>query len=543
MPSTRMGRTRAAAAMAAVAVVAAACSSGTRSSATETPRPGGVLRIGIVRPASLDPALARSPDQLLVASFLFTAPTTLDAGTSEVRPGVASHWSSSADQRHWDFALTRTAHFADGRTVTAADVKYTLERIAAKGSRSAVLFGLAHVSGFKAFAVDGTAIGLSGVTTPATDRVHFDLDQPDADLPAILANPAFGIVPREAVESHGPGPAFADRPTGNGMWVLADRTSDRLHLTPAGTQSGYLDAIDISLFGDEASAYAAFRAGQLDVSPLPRGNVAGASGATGATGAIGATHVVTHAYLAEEFYGFNFRDPKLDNSRLREAVVKAVDATGIIDAAYGASARPFDGVVPDGVPGHQSDPCGVACRSDRDAARALLVAAYGTVGSPALAIDYDTSATDRVQQQVAQALAADLQAVGITVSLRPHPAAEYTGFLATGKQEVFRLGWVAAFARPDAFLEPLFRSAMATNLTGFASPTVDGLLTAARSGEDEGARLRAAREAERRVLAAFPVLPIGQVQLLSAVAPTVRGLTFSALGVFDASTVWLAAKA
>src|SRR3954467_9847810 len=49
------------------ATVLVACPSSKKSSSSATPKRGGTLRIGIVSPASLDPAVARTRDELLVA--------------------------------------------------------------------------------------------------------------------------------------------------------------------------------------------------------------------------------------------------------------------------------------------------------------------------------------------------------------------------------------------------------------------------------------------------------------------------------------------
>src|ERR1019366_1802936 len=102
----------------------------------------------------------------VLASELFTPLTTYDPKTLEPRPGLAASWTVSADQRQWDFGLRPGITFANGRPITADDVKYTLERIARKGSGSPGTDELTLVTGYKAFAVDGTATALAGVTVP-----------------------------------------------------------------------------------------------------------------------------------------------------------------------------------------------------------------------------------------------------------------------------------------------------------------------------------------------------------------------------------------
>src|SRR5215213_10464 len=120
-------------------VLLVACSGGGEPSAVRRGAdepPPGVLRVGIERPQSLDPAQARTPSELLVAEQLFDGLTAYDAETLAVQPALAVRWQASPDQKRWDFTLRPGAMFANGRAITPADVKYSLDRIAKKGSAS-----------------------------------------------------------------------------------------------------------------------------------------------------------------------------------------------------------------------------------------------------------------------------------------------------------------------------------------------------------------------------------------------------------------------
>src|SRR5215213_7050258 len=144
-------RLRLRAAGGAFLLLLAACSGGGQPSAVRRGAdepPPGVLRVGIERPQSLDPAQARTPSELLVADQLFDALTTYDPATFAIQPALAASWKASADQKKWDFTLRPGATFANGRPVTSGDVKFTLARIAKKGSASPAAAQLEGVSGF-----------------------------------------------------------------------------------------------------------------------------------------------------------------------------------------------------------------------------------------------------------------------------------------------------------------------------------------------------------------------------------------------------------
>ena len=489
------------------------------------PVEGGVLRVGVARIRSLDPAQAASPEEQLVAEQLFDALTTFDPASGAARPALAASWQGSPDQQHWDFTLRPGAHFSNGREVNSGDVKFTMERIARKGSTSPVAPLLQRVVGYRAFHDEGRAPGLAGITTPAPDRVRFDLDQPLAELPWVLGNPAFGIVPREAADA----PGFADRPVGSGPFTVRERRGDDIELSRVPGASGFLEGILFKVERDESSSYASFVRGRLDWTLVPPDRVEEASRRKPAD--------LARPYLGEVFYGFNLKNPKFADLRFREAVVRAVDREAIVKVIYGGTAKASSGVVAEGVPGHQPAACGEKCRHDPGRARDLLRQVFGTRTPPEVKIDFDE---DPTQEAIAKAIQANLREAGIPAGIRPHRYTDYLGFAQSGQQEIFRLGWVAPYPTADAFLSPLFTSGLPDNITGFSSPQVDRLLRTARAEPDEGRRIGMYQEAERLVMDQLPILPVAQFVTHALAAPNVRGLTVSALGTFDASQVWLA---
>ena len=75
--------------MLVAALVAAGCSSGSSGGGAGKPKRGGVLRIGVTSAASLDPAQARTVEQLLVADQLFDGLTAFDVKSKKVVPALA----------------------------------------------------------------------------------------------------------------------------------------------------------------------------------------------------------------------------------------------------------------------------------------------------------------------------------------------------------------------------------------------------------------------------------------------------------------------
>lgn len=453
-----------------------------------------MLRLAIERPEHLDPALARSVPQseMVVADLLFDGLTDL-----------AEDWTADDELPVWTFRLRSDARFSDGRPVTAAAVVHTFDRVREEPS------GL------------GSSLleAVEAVTAPAADVVKITLRSPLATLPELLDSPLLGIVPTDS----GPvGDESFDRaPVGSGPFALVERrrVGDVLRLEPGEGRDVRLDAIELRLYDDLEEASAAVEAGEADWSLVPD-DQADRPG------------VEATPFSAQLFYGLNLASPALSDPRLREAIVLAVDREAVVAEAYGAA------VVPTSSPtGGSDDPCTGGCDHDPARARRLVDQVYPEGGVPTVGVDFDEGERQRA---VAAAIADDLRAVGVPVTLRPRAFSEYGRFVAGSDQEVFRLGWTALSTSPAAFLDPLFRSGSPENVMGLASDGVDAALDAAQAEADPEERAEKLAEAERLIMAEFPIVPLGQFQTLTRTSDRVHGLTMTLLGTFeDISQVWV----
>ncbi len=495
-------------------------------------RPGGVLRVGVVGLHSLDPLDAREPVDVMVADQVFDTLVSYDPKTLEPKAGLAAAWEANPEQTVFSFRLAEAARFHDGTPVTAADVKFTLERIAAKSSDSPLLAQLDAVTGFAAYR-DGSAPGLAGIEAPAVKLVVVRLDRPVATFPAALGHPGFGIVPQAKVTELGT--QFKDSPVGSGPFQVSAQSAGAIDLARAkrsgGPPAANLDGLRLVRFDTTDAAYQAFRSGAVDVAPVPPGHDPKELADRG--------RVEARPYLGVVFYAMNLKNPDLADGRLRQAISFAIDRQRIVDQVYKGEVDVASGLVAAGVPGRAADACGQGCVHDAGRARVLLGEAFPDGGIPEVAIDHDD---DPTQTAVAASIKADLDQVGVPSVTRPHPFAEYPQFLVSGQAELFRLGWVADYPSPDGFLTPLFSSTSPENLTGLASPEVDAALAAARA-EPDGARRQALyRDVEQKVLGQFVVVPVAQLEVRMAVAKGVQAFALNPLGSFDGATVGLAKK-
>lgn len=490
----------------------------------------GTLKVAVVGLKSLDPLEAREPVDVMVVDQLFDTLVVYEPKTFEPKPGLAS-WDVNPEQTQFTFRLAEGATFHDGSPVTAADVKYTLERIARKGSMSPLLAQLEPVAGYRAYAVDGTAPGLAGVEVPDAATVAIRLDHPFAEFPAALAHPGFGIVPRAAVEAQGAN--FRLGPVGSGPFRVGTVEEDRVVVNRFAEhrKAAKLATIDFVRFDDVDAAYRAFVAGDLDLAPVPPAAAGAAAEEYGRRG--------MGPYVGIVFYGMNLKSPDLARPELRQAVSLAIDRGKIVRDAYQSSVQLATGLVAQGVPGRAADACGDRCRHDPEAAKGLLASAFPGGAVPEIAVDFDA---DPTQTAVANSIKADLEAAGIPVVLRPHPFEEYGQFLVSGGAELFRLGWIANFPSADGFLTPLFQSTSPENLTGLASADIDARLAAAQAEDDPAKRQGLYREIEQRILEQFVVVPVAQLEIRQVVASRVKSFSLNPIGTFDGAAVTLSVE-
>ena len=253
--------------------------------------------------------------------------------------------------------------------ITAADVKFTLERIARKGSDSPLVTQLEAVSGFAAYNTAGTAPGLAGIETPDPATVVVRLDRPFSSFPSVLGHPGFGIVSKAAVERLGD--AFKQTPVGSGPFRRVE-SDERPDHAPSGRRASTLGPGRRYRLRRLQGRRRGLRrlAGRVD-RRLARPARPGQTDAARSYGRQGMS-----PYNGLVFYGLNLKSPDLADPRFREAISLAIDRRQIVDEVYQGSVALATGLVADGVPRRDGDACGERCRSDPDRSRQLLVEAF-----------------------------------------------------------------------------------------------------------------------------------------------------------------------
>ena len=486
--------------------------------ATPGPRAGGVLRFALTEPGGLDPARSEDTYQGLVIAQIFEGLVDLDSNLNVV-PALAKSWIVDSDGLGYHFLIRENARFQNGRPVAAEDVAWSFLR-AAKLPVTVAREHLAHIAGAHDV-MAGKAPTISGVRVDGPRAVTLTLAEPYAPFLNTLATPQMRIVPRESVEAAGAD--FDHQPVGSGPFELqAWRPGDRIILKANERHwkgRPYLDSIEIDVApGHDDGAFESFLKGDLDLASFGRAEQQRLPPGT---------PVVQRLEMAVTFLGLNLAEAPFDDPRVRRAAALSVDREAIV-AASGRVAVATRGSVPLGMVGGPSH--ALAPDRDVDQARRVLAEA-GHPGGRGLAMAHVwTNAMSPQTRATIQALAGNLEDVGIPV--RQH-AVSWRSLVETvdaGKAPAYLMTWVADTPDRDSFLGVLFHSRGSSNYLHYSDGEVDRLLAAASRQMDPMERIRLYDEVEKRVGAADVLIPLYSEETTFALRRGLKGVAVDPMG-------------
>ena len=165
--------------------------------AQERPVPGGTLKYGTVTEVpAIDPHVYVGSAGKVITEAVYTSLLGFNQ-KSELVPALAESWENP-DPRTYVFKLRRGVKFHKGQSLTAKDVKYSLERILDPATGATLRSNLLGIQ----------------IEIPDDYTVRIRLKEPDATLPVVLGMAESAILSEEwmrgkpniKVEANGTGP-------------------------------------------------------------------------------------------------------------------------------------------------------------------------------------------------------------------------------------------------------------------------------------------------------------------------------------------------
>ena len=221
--------------------------------AEDTPQHGGRLRVGFAVGSSndtLDPHKGTTAMDQSTCANMYNRLVSIGQDLAPV-PELAVSWEPDATSENWTFELREGVTFHDGRSFTAADAAYSIQRLIAPETASPASSILGDI--------DPSTVKADG------DRhINIGLFRPNADLPSILGDWHAVMVPLDQSDF-----AFGQA-VGTGPFVISEFSPGRRSLFRRNDSywrdaMPYADELENIPIPDQAARASALIAGEIDL--------------------------------------------------------------------------------------------------------------------------------------------------------------------------------------------------------------------------------------------------------------------------------------
>ena len=519
--------------LAALAVALPACSLGPDAPAALVPpapgpgvKAGGELRVGIVRPATIDPQLLDPSDTAaaLVVRTMCDPLVGADPSSRELRPGLAKAWRVLGEGTSVQVELKEGLRFSDGTPLAARDVVATFQRVVDPATVSPAARLVEKVAGYDDVRADKIEPqALYGVRAVSGDTVQVELTRGDAQWVNALTLPFAIPFPRDAASKPGfsaspvcVGPYRVAAPyTGSENEIRLVRVAGYEGTLPALTRAGagWADRVTFRIYASRADALKGLRAGEVDAAQAPSTQVPP-----------GSLSVPTGRL---EYVGLP-RVAPFDDPGVKAALTLALDRERLNAVAFRGTREPARNLFPVTLPDSLlPDPRVVTCGTPPtgDVATARKVLAERRVDLSRVRVPFYVNDEFDNAAMVAELGRQWKAAFGLTLVPRKVPFEQLLarGRSATGYDGLFRMTATAEVASTGAFVLPLVeRGAFGTtNLTGYDGELIRRRLVNEAMRTTDPAEQRTEYFGVGAALCTVPLVPVAWYRSHLALGPRV----------------------
>lgn len=385
----------------AAAVAAATAASSAASASAGASAAGGKsiaeLRVAVAGlPDSMDPQESISNVGMRIHYFTYDTLIRRDFfDNNKLVPSLATEWKRT-DDKTFELALRRDVVWQDGTPFTAADVKYTFDRIIGKDPKLEVAspgyFPLASVEALDDY------------------RVRFVSSAVDPVLEKRFAGLGGQIIPAKYHREVGTDP-FRTKPLGTGPYRMVEYVKDERMVFEANARyfggAPAAKKLTVRLIPETAARLAALQNGEVDiVTNVPPDQIASLQAKKDLT--------VRQVPLANvHVLRYNMKAKPFDKKAIRQAVNYAIDRKTLVDQLWGGNAIHTRGFQFEGE--EYYNPSRPLTPFDPEKARALLK--QGGYANEPIVYLANTPNYYTNEREAGEAIVAMLQAAGINAKL------------------------------------------------------------------------------------------------------------------------------
>ncbi|GAA4535871.1 MULTISPECIES: ABC transporter substrate-binding protein [Nonomuraea] len=507
-PSRRVRPLRLVAAALAASLALAACGGGGAGStgAGADARKQTLIIAENEPPATFDPVQADNStvDEVSIPAY----DTLLRYEGNELSPSVATEWKFDEKGTALDLTLRDDVTFHDGAKLTAADVKYTLDRVARLGIGVASLVS----------AYDSTEV-------VDDTHVRINLKQPNAPFASALTRVYLlnsKLVTANAGDDDGQ-KWLATNDAGSGPYKLAGYTANQeaRFTRYDGYWGGFTNQAKDVVFRylpQAATQKTALASGDVDIAmDIAPTDWAGMEG-SGFTVDKADTNVQLYVF-------FKMKDSAVSNPKLREAIAHAYDYDQHVSAILKGAGKKAVGVLPSGMTCFDE----TTPQPVRDVAKAKQILADAGLSGVTLTMTYLKATAE--MEQAATLLQSNLSEIGVKLNLEAITYPQYVERLKTNETTP-DLGMIYGFPPypdPDAVLYLQFHSSFANgglNSGGYDNAEVDKLTEQGQQATDEAERCAAYSEAQKLIAADHYAVNLANSQYVTVLRQGLTGYTY-----------------
>ena len=472
----------------------------------------------------LDPALETDGESFKVCDNIYDNLVTFRPGNTELAPGLAEAWTVSEDLKTWTFRLRKNVRFHDGTPFNADAVVFSLARQYRPDHPFHRVEGA-----YQYWNSMSMSDIVSDVKRVDDHTVAIELTRPNAPFLSNLAMNFCGIVSPSAVRKHGVD--FPRHPVGTGpfrfvQWIK----DDRVVLERFPDYWGDAPQIDRLIFRsipENSVRLIALIQGSIDgmdhLVPDFIPNIEGHP----------ELRLLTQPGMNVGYLAMNMDRAPFHLIKVRRAVNHAINKQALVDNLYQGLALSAVNPIPpsmwsyhEGIDGYAYDP---------ERARELLEEAGYADGFKTTLWAMPVPRPYMPQpRKIAQAIQADLQAVGIEAEIVSYEWGTYLDKVSRGQHDMALLGWTGDNGDPDNFLYVLLdKSATrhpANNIAFYRSDELHDVLVQAQREVDVDVRTGLYRKAQEIVFHDAPWAPLVHAAQTAAFKKTVTGFTLHPTG-------------
>ena len=480
-------------------------SSSSELTGTGAPPEGGRFVRLYVDPPTLDPHLTTDATSAQIIVEVFGGLVTIDKDLNVV-PDLAESWDISSNGQVYTFRIRPDAVFHDGKSVTAEDVLWSLERVTDPLTEAPnVDQYLGDIVGVDA-KLGGDAREISGVRVINDSTIEITIDGPKSFFLAKLTYPTAFILDKDNVE--GDPKSWFRKPNGTGPFQMTEyRVGETLVLSRHdGYHLGPAKLAEVEMILSGGTSMLMYENDEIDIAGV---GLADIDRLREPTNSLNAELHQASPQFSVQYIGLNVNEPPLDDRKVRQALNLAIDKREIATIVLGDQVVPATGILPPGFPGFSESVSGYTFDPEK-AQQLLRESKYGNdlEKLPPLTITTPGSFGANVSLDMEVILAMWEKNLGIKTEFQQTEFATFLKDLNKRRFQMFDIGWIADYPDPENFLDILFYSDSSNNHTNYNNPEVDSLLEQARVETDEARRFSIYNQAEQTILDDAPWIPL-----------------------------------